>query len=75
MNIKKVLGLAAVAGLISVAAPVGQAQAVSLANPGGALSAKFASEGMTTDVHWRRYRGYHRHYGWRPRYHRRYRHW
>ena len=73
MNIKKVLGLAAAAALISVAAPVGQAQAVSLVNPGGAFSAKYASENMTTDVRWRRHRGYHRHYGWRPRYHRRHR--
>ena len=73
MNIRKVLGLAAVVGLISVAAPVGQAQAVSLANPGAAVSAKFASEGMTADVRWRRHGGYHRHYGWRPRYHRRHR--
>ena len=71
MNIRKVLGLAAVVGLISVAAPIGQANAVSLANPGVANSAKYASEGMTTDVRWRRGRGYHRHYGWRPRYHRR----
>ena len=73
MNIRKVLGLAAIAGLISVAAPVGQANAVSLANPGVANSAKYASERMTTDVRWRRGRGYHRHYGWRPRYHRRHR--
>ncbi len=74
MNMKKILGLAAVAGLMSIAAPTGQAQAMSLANPGSAVSAKFASENMTTDVRWRRqYRGYHRHYGWRHRGHRR--HW
>jgi hypothetical protein len=73
MSIKKVLGLAAVAGLLSVAAPVGQAQAFSPANPAAAVSAKFASENMTTEVRWRRHYGYHRHY-WRPRYHhRRYR--
>ena len=73
MNLKKALGLAAVAGLIAIVSPVGQAHALSLASPGSALTAKYASEGMSTDVHYRRHGGYRRHYGWRPRYHRRHR--
>ncbi len=71
MNIKKALGLAAVAGLLSVVAPVGQANAVSLTNPGVAATAKQASDGMTTEVRWYRHRGWHRHYGWRHRWHHR----
>lgn len=72
MSIKKALGFAAVAGLLSFAAPVGQAQAFSPANP-AVTSAKIASENMTTEVRWYRHRGWHRHYGWRHRWHRR--HW
>ncbi len=73
MNIKKAFGLFAVAGFVAIAAPAGQAQALSLANPSIALTAKHASDGLTTDVRWRRHGGYGRHYGWRPRYHRRHR--
>ncbi|MBN8980759.1 MAG: hypothetical protein J0I29_05700 [Rhizobiales bacterium] len=71
MSIKKILGLTAVAGLMAVAVPAGQAQAFSPANP-AASSAKFASESMTSEVRWRRHYGHHRHY-WRPRWHRRHR--
>jgi hypothetical protein len=79
----RILGLVAVAGLLLVAVPAERAQAVSLANPATAASAKDASEtlGMTTDVHWRHYHWrhyhwrrhhWHRHHGWRHhRWHRR----
>ena len=67
---KKILGLLAVAGLMFVVTPSQQANALSLANPAGAASAKHASESMTTDVYWRRGRGWHR--GW---HHRRWRRW
>jgi hypothetical protein len=77
MNVKKFLGLAAVAGLLAIVAPAAS-QALSLANPGSAVTAQHASEAITTEVRWGRRRGgwgrphYRRHYGWRPhRWHRR----
>lgn len=69
ISIKKILGSVAVAGLIAVAAPVG-AQALSLANPASALTAKHASEGVTTEVRWGRHRSWRRPV-WRPRHHHR----
>jgi hypothetical protein len=75
MNIAKVLGLAAVAGLLAVAAPVGGAQALSLSNPAASTAAKQASGALTTDVHWRRHRGWHRHHGWHRHRHWHRRHW
>lgn len=82
---KKILGFLAVAGLLFIAAPSERAQALSLANPAAAATAKTASEhlGMTTEVryhhrHWRRHHGWHhRHHGWRHhRWHRHHhRHW
>lgn len=75
MTIKKLLGLAAVAGLMFVAAPAG---AVSLANPGAAVHVQGqAREGVTTEVQYRRH-GYrpHRHHGWhRPHFVRRHHGW
>ncbi|MGL5168884.1 MAG: hypothetical protein ACRC9K_23635 [Afipia sp.] len=64
MNIRTIFGLAAVAGLLAVAAPADRAQAVSLINPAASTSAKQASENIT-EVHWRRHHGWHRHHGWR----------
>ncbi|MBR1216972.1 hypothetical protein JQ557_03155 [Bradyrhizobium sp. U87765 SZCCT0131] len=70
---KKILGMFAVAGLLAVAAPVGSAQALSLANPAAAAATKTASEhlGMTTEVRWhhRHWRGHrwHHHRHWRHR--------
>jgi hypothetical protein len=72
----KSLGLVAVAGLLFVAAPAEQAQALSLANPIGVATAKYASDnlGATTEVRWHRWhhRHWRRHWGWRHRWHRRY---
>jgi hypothetical protein len=64
MHLTKVLGLAAVGGLLMLAAPVERAQALSLSSPGAAVAVQDGSQ-MTTEVRWRRW-GYRRH--WR-------RHW
>jgi hypothetical protein len=68
MNVTKVLGLAAVGGLLMLAAPIEHAQALSLANPGAAAAVQDNSKQVTTDVYWRR-GGYHRrwHRHWRRR--------
>jgi hypothetical protein len=67
----KGLGLAAVAGLLLFAAPAEHAQALSLANPIGVATAKYASDnlGATTEVRWHRWhhRHWRRHWGWRHR--------
>ncbi|MBN9583999.1 MAG: hypothetical protein BGN84_06215 [Afipia sp. 62-7] len=87
MNIRTIFGLAAVAGLLAVAAPANRAQAMSLINPAASASTKDVSGSMTTEVRWRhhgwrRHHGWHRHRGWhRPHHwHRRHywhprRHW
>lgn len=84
MNVKKLLGLAAVAGLMFVAAPSQQANAVSLNNPGVAATVQgTATDGVATQVqyrhHHRGYRphhGFHRHHGWhRPHFARRHHGW
>ncbi len=67
---KKILGLLAVAGLMFVATPSQQANAMSLASPAGAASAQHASADMTTHVYWRRGG-----WGYRRHYHRRWRRW
>lgn len=76
MNVRTFFGLAAVAGVLAVAAPIGGAQAMSLSNPAATSAAKQASGALTTDVHWRGHRGWHRHGGWH-RHHgwHRHRHW
>jgi hypothetical protein len=68
MNVTKVLGFAAVGGLLMLAAPTERAQALSLANPGAAAAVQDGSKQVTTDVYWRR-GGYHRrwHRHWRRR--------
>jgi hypothetical protein len=66
MNTRKVLGLAAVGGLLVLAAPPERAQALSLSNPGAAAAIEQGSQQMTTEVRWHRW---HRH-----RWHHR-RHW
>lgn len=60
MNVTKLLGLAAVGGLLVLAAPTERAQALSLANPGSAVAVHDGSNQMTTEVRWRR--GWHRHW-------------
>lgn len=82
---RRILGLAALAGALALAAPTGGAQAASLISPGLAAAVQDApSAKMTTEVHWRRgwhryhrwhrHRGWHRHYGWHRRHWHR-RHW
>lgn len=77
MNLKTVLGLTAVAGLLVIAAPSERAQALSLSNPGAAAAAQQdVSAKDVTEVRWHRgWRrgGWHRHHGWHRRWHRR--HW
>ena len=67
MYLTKVLGLAAVGGLLLLAAPTERAQALSLSSPGAAVAVQDGSQ-MTTEVHWRRWghRRWHRHC-WRCR--------
>ena len=73
MQVTKVLGLAAVGALLVLAAPTERAQALSLSNPGAAAAVQQDTRADTTEVRWRRHRGYHR--GWhRHRWHHR-RHW
>jgi hypothetical protein len=64
MNTRKVLGLAAVGGLLVLAAPAERAQALSLGNPGAAAAIQDGSQQMTTEVHWRRWHR-HRWHHWR----------
>ena len=52
MNVTKLLGLAAVGGLLILAAPAERAQALSLANPGAAAAVQQGSKLETTEVHW-----------------------
>ncbi len=65
MNVTKVLGLAAVGGLLVLAVPADRAQAISLASPGAAAAVQDDSRQVTTEVRWRRWghrRHYHRHW-------------
>lgn len=74
MTMKRILGLAAVAGLLAIAVPAGRASAMSLAGPGIAAAVQSETATGTTEVRW--HRGWrHRHYGWHPRRHWRHRHW
>ena len=66
MNVKRLLGFAAVGGLLIVAAPAEHAQALSLINPGAAAAVQDVSrDAGVTEVRWYR-RHYRRHY-WRRR--------
>jgi hypothetical protein len=58
MHLTKVLGLAAVGGLLMLAAPTERAQALSLSSP-GAVAVQDGSQQMTTEVRWHRW-GYRR---------------
>jgi hypothetical protein len=73
-KLTRLLGLAAVAGLVAFAAPTGGAQAASLLGPGLAAAVQDnVSSQLTSEAHWRR--GWHRHH---HRWHRRHwhrRHW
>ena len=61
MNVTKILGLAAVAALLILAAPVERAQALSLSSPGAAAAVQDGSKQTTTEVRWGHHWG-HRHY-------------
>src|SRR3954453_21240760 len=73
VNMKRILGLFAVGGLLLLAAPAERAQALSLINPGIAAAVQDDSK-LTTEVRWhrhhgwRRHHGWHRHWGWRRHY-------
>jgi hypothetical protein len=69
MNVTKVLGLAAVGALLTLAVPAERALALSLSNPGAASAVQEGSNQIsnTTEVHWRRHHRWHR---WHHR-----RHW
>ena len=72
MNVKRVLGFAAVAGLLVIAVPTERANATPLGSPG--IAAALQNEGkLTTEVHWRRHWGWRRHH-WRRHYWHRH-HW
>jgi len=72
MNMTKMLGLAAVAGLLIAGAPTQRAQALSLSNPGVAAAVQDDANKLTTEVRWHRH-WHHRHH-WH-RHHSHHRHW
>jgi hypothetical protein len=74
MNVTKLLGLAAVGGLLILAAPAEQAQALSLANPGAAAAVQQGSKLETTEVHWHRHHWHHRWHHHHHRHHYRHHH-
>jgi hypothetical protein len=55
MKLTKILGLAAVAAMLMLAAPTERAQAMSLSNPGAAAAVQDGSKQMTTEVRWGRH--------------------
>ena len=72
----RILGLAAVAALLVLAAPTERAQALSLSNPGAAAAVQQDVKPETTEAHWwhhRHHRYYHRHHRRHHWHHRR--HW
>jgi hypothetical protein len=71
MNVSKVLGLAAVGALLTLAVPAERALALSLSNPGAAAAVQEGSKEISgaTEVHWR----HHRWHRWHHRHH--HRHW
>jgi hypothetical protein len=73
MNVTRILGFAAIAGLLAVAAPTERAQALSLSTPGAAAAVQDDTGKLTTEVRWHRHGGWHRHH-WR-RHHWHHRHW
>lgn len=66
MKLTKVLGLAAIGGLLMLAAPAERAQALSLANPGAASAVQESSKQGVTEVRWHGHHRWHRHC-WRCR--------
>ncbi|MDR3489566.1 MAG: hypothetical protein P4M05_32335 [Bradyrhizobium sp.] len=72
MNVTRLLGLAAVGGLLILAAPAERAQALSLANPGAAAAVQQGSKVETTEVRWHHHWHHHHwhHHHWHHRHHR-----
>ena len=65
MNIKKIFGFVAIAGLLFVAAPAERAQAMSLNSPGIAAAVQSdASAGITQVQYGRHHHGYRGHRGY-----------
>jgi hypothetical protein len=79
MNVKRILGLAAIAGLLMMAAPAQRAEAVSLSSPGIAAAVQDDAGKLTTEVRWHHgwhhHYGWHRHWRWHRHYHWRHHHW
>jgi hypothetical protein len=69
MNMKRVLGFAAVAGLLMLAAPTERAQALSLSSPVAAAAVQGDSGKLTTEVRYHHHWGYHRHHWHRHHWH------
>jgi hypothetical protein len=61
MKVTRLLGLAAVGALLILAAPTERAQALSLANPGGAAAIQQDTKADSTQVRWH-HRHWHRHW-------------
>jgi hypothetical protein len=63
MNVKRILGFAAIAGLLMIAAPTQRAQALSLSSPIAAAAVQDESSKLTTEVRYHYgYRHHHHHY-------------
>jgi hypothetical protein len=76
MNVKSILGFAAIAGLLMIAAPTERAQALSLSSPVAAAAVQDDAGKLTTEVryyHHRHYHYHHHHYWHRHHWHRH--HW
>jgi len=76
MNGTKVLGLAAAGAFLVLAAPIQNAQAASLINPGAAATVQQdARREVTTEVRWHWHHHHHHHHWRRWHHHRHHRHW
>jgi hypothetical protein len=74
MNVKRILGFAAVAGLLMIAAPTERAQALSLSRPIAAAAVQDESGKLTTEVRYHHHWGYHHHRWHHHRWHHHYWH-
>ena len=75
MQVREVLGLAAVGALLVLAAPTERAEALSLSNPGAAAAVQQDIKSGTTEVRWGRHYHHHRWHGWHHHHHRHWRRW
>jgi hypothetical protein len=66
MNMMRILGFAAVAGLLMLAAPIDRAQALSLSSPAAAAAMQHDSSNLTTEVRWHHHWHHHfwHHHHW-----------